>query len=369
MKKFAFIFLAAAAMLAACSKVSETRDAEQRPISFQVARYSLTKADPADYKTDYQNVPFGAYAWYKGVSAADNANFMTNQKVSWNAGESAWLPEGSTYYWPKSGTLDFVCYSPYSTDTQMIAIAEDKVAFSAYTPDQDDLMYADKAVGLNDNVTTHYYSGVPVLFHHALARVRFQVKAAYLQKTADTGDKTKWEITVNSASVQGVHTTGDLTLTLADGAWKLPEPKVWTPAQATKDIPFETRDLTVLTAEPQALGAAQLVLPQTLGEQKVTLDVTIKTYRDTGNGFQLFLTESNVVLTSRLALKDLPQWGINQDITYTLAIAPVRSDGSNPSDPGKPVDPDDPDLRDAVITFDPAVVDWEVVSLNATISL
>ena len=370
MKKYMFIALASLATLAACSKVNVADTDADRAISFQVARYQSTKADPADYKDNYAGVPFGAYAWFKGVSAADNADFMVNQKVSYDKAQDAWLPDGTTYYWPKSGSIDFICYSPYSADTKVIAVAEDKIAFTGYTAAADDLMYADKAVGLSGNKETYYYNGVPVLFRHALARVSFQIKAAYLQKTAADGDVTKWEITVNSATVKDVRTTGDLALTLDGTSWKLPESKVWTPAEARKDLTLDAKELGVLTAEAKPMGESCYVLPQALSlGQQILLNITIKTYRDTGEGFQLVLSETGIEVAGRLDAAQLPQWGINQDITYTLVIAPTGSKGTDPKDPEKPVDPNNPVLNDAVITFDPAVTDWETVTVNTTISL
>ena len=367
MKKYLILSFAALSVLASCAKVNVAETREDKPISFQIARYSQTKAD-TDYKEGYKDVPFGAYSWFKGVSAADNADFMTNEKVSYNAADNSWLP-ATTYYWPKSGSLDFICYSPYSTDTGAFVIGEDKIAFNGYTVGTDDLMYSDKAMGLSDNLNTYYYNGVPVLFRHALSQVGFAVKAAYVQKKADTGDITKWEITVNSVTLKGVRTTGDLSLTLDGTAWKKPADLVWTPTEAKKDISLDTKDLTVLTAEAQPLGESFLVLPQLLQDgPQIVLNLTIKTYRDTGEGFKLVLTENKIDVTGRLWLKDLPQWGINQQITYTLAIAPTKSKGDG-GDPTKPVDPDDPDLKDAVITFDPAVADWDPVSVDAGISL
>ena len=371
MRKYLIITAAALLALASCAKVEENNSSD-RAISFQVTRYQNTKAegDPADYKDAYQAVPFGAYAWFKGVNPADNAAFMTNQKVSYRQAEDAWLPDGFTDFWPKSGSLDFICYSPYSADAAGITIAEDKISFKDYTPAADDLMYGDKAVGLSDNAETYYYKGVPVLFHHALARVALQVKAAYLQKTAADGDVTKWEITVNSATLKDVRTTGSLELPLDGKTWKLPENKVWTPADAKKDLTLETKDLKVLTDEAQALGEGMFVLPQVLNlGQQLVLNVTIKTFRDTGSGFQPVLSETGVELVAKMDAAKLPQWGINQDIVYTLVIAPTASNGSDPKDPGKPVDPNDPTLGDVVINFDPAVTDWEVVTVNTVITL
>ena len=370
MKKYLILIAAAIAALVSCSKVEENNFSD-KAISFQVARYQNTKADaPADYKVAYQNVPFGAYAWYKGVSAADNTTFMTNQKVSYKQADNVWTPEGITYYWPKTGSIDFICYSPYSADAKGITIAEDKISFKDYTPAADDLMYGDKAVGLSDNAKTYYYNGVPVLFHHALAKLSFKIRAAYLEKKAETGDKTKWEITVSKVTVKDVRTTGSLELPLSGTTWTLPANKVWTPPDAKKDIALEVKDLKTLTAEAQALGEGMLVLPQLLAQgPKVEIVYTIKTYHDAGNGYELLLTEKDITASAYLNLKDLPQWGINQDITYTFSLAPTAGSGSDPNNPDNPTDPENPDLKDVEIIFDPAQVDWEVVDANAVIQL
>ena len=371
MKKYLILTAAALAALVSCSKVQTTGE-EDRAITFQMARLSSpTKADdkPADYKEAYQAVPFGAYAWYKGVSAADNTTFMTNQKVSYDKTGDAWLPDGTTYYWPKSGSLDFICYSPYSADAKGMTIAEDKINFSGYTVGADDLMYGDKATGLTQNVDSWYYNGVPVLFRHALARVNFKVAAAYVEKTAETGDKMKWEVTVSSVTVKDVRTTGSLELPLDGKTWQLPESRVWTPTDAKKDLVLDVKELKTLTIEAQPVGAAQFVLPQVLAQgPRVEMVLTIKTYHDTGNGYELLLTEKDVKVAAALALDKLPQWGINQDITYTFLIAPTSSNGDG-GDPNKTVDPKNPDLSDAEILFDPAVVDWQLVDVNATINL
>lgn len=370
MKKYLILTAAAIAALVSCSKVQTAGDTEDRAISFQVGRYQNTKADPADYKDDYASVPFGAYAWYKGVSAADNTVFMTNQKVSYKAADNIWTPEGITYYWPKTGTLDFICYSPYVADAKGISVTEDKIAFTDYTPGTDDLMYGDKATGLSDNAKTYYYNGVPVLFHHALAKLEFVINAAYLEKTAETGDKTKWEITVSKVTIKGVAATGSLELALDGSGWKLPADKVWTPSGATKDITLDAGSLATLTDKPQALGGSIFVLPQLLaGGPQVEIEYTIKTYHDKGSGYELILTEKDITATAALVLDKLPQWGINQAITYTFSIAPTPSSGSDPKDTDEPVDPKNPDLKNVEITFDPVQADWEVIDAKATIQL
>lgn len=358
------IILAAAAfaILAACT--TNKVDAPSPEITFQVASHSIQTRAISDYKDILSGLPFGAYSWFKGVDPSDDAPFMVNQEVDYDSTNNRWAPAGTTYYWPKSGTLDFICYSPYTADGSAApapAITETSISYPTWNVDANrsvDVMYADKVTGLSGNTTTYYYNGVPTLFHHALACVSFQIKAAYTEKTASTGDKTRWEITVNSIKIQGVRTTGTLALTLnTDGTWKKPDSNVWTNDGATTDFNLNVSGLTALTTSLQNLDSNIMVLPQALNEgQSVTLNVTIKTYRDKndGNGESLILTETAVDVPGQLSSGSLPAWGINQNVTYKFILSPSTSDST-----------DDP----LGIYFDPAVAGWEQITMNAQIQL
>ena len=362
------ILILAVAAIAAFSCTKTQVDEPGQEIAFQVARYTnVTKANE-DYKDNYQSVPFGAYAWYKGVSASDNTTFMTDQKVAYNATKNAWVPDGTTYYWPKTGSLDFICYSPFAAPKP--SIDEDSISYADWDVNANpgvDIMYADKVTGLSNNSTTYYYSGVPTLFHHALAKVSFKVKAAYLEKTADTGDKTRWEITVNSIGLKDIRTTGSFGLTLkSDGSWEHND--VWTATTAKTDIDLDATALTDLTTSTQDLGADMLVLPQSLGDgQQVLIYVTIKTFRDQndGNGEKLVLTETNVPITAYLTNGSLNKWGVNQNITYTFVLAPSLGTGTGNDLDGDGIEDQEP----TVVYFDPAVVDWENITVSAGINV
>ena len=351
--------------------VTTNSESFNREISFQVARHAsaTTKAD-VDYRIEYENVPFGSYAWYKGENQADDTEFFKpqNQEISYNAASNSWTPTGTTYYWPKSGTLDFISYSPYVDDGTVPAIAENLISYPAWdveaNPDAD-LMYATKAVGLSQGITDNYYyeGGVPTLFHHALAKVAFRIKASRLSMTAETGDVTRWEITVNSVNIGSIQSTGTLELPLGDDGknWTKPESNVWTPAAAAVshsiDItPFE------LTVEPQPLGDPFLVLPQLLEDgQTVNVNVTIRTFHDDGTGEKPLITETGVDCPATLKVEEVDRWGINQYIIYTLILRPYATitPGPGPDDDSDPV----------AIFFDPATSDWDVLEATTTILL
>ncbi len=375
MKKIAFIAALAIAALASCSKsVEEGFNSE---IVFQVARHKgVTKAD--DYKTDYQAVPFGAFAWYKGVSASDNTTFMTNQKVSFS--DPVWKPEGTTYYWPKSGSIDFICYSPYTADgvdAPLPTITEDGISYPAWNVGAHptvDIMYADKVTGLTANSKTYFYDGVPTLFHHALAKVSFQIKQSYMSVTSDTGDTTSWEITVSDIILSDILTSGSLNLTLnPDGTWN--KPSVWDSTGGTKEnVDLLDSDI-VLNGTDQGLVSDLMILPQSLTDgQKVTITVTIKTYRDLndGNGPQLVLTETDIPIEGLLSGGSLDHIGVNQNVTYTFNITPSLGSTTDSDGDGVPDDLDGdgiPDMVPTVVYFDPAVDEWENITVNHGINI
>jgi hypothetical protein len=363
MKTRIFLAVAALSLLAACTKTEIGGPSQE--ITFQVASHQAMTRANTDYKDTYSGVPFGAYAWFKGDDPADNNTFMVNQQVAYDSAGNRWAPAGTTYYWPKSGALDFICYSPYTADGTAApapVITETTINYPLWNVNANrsvDVMYADKVSGLTGNSNTYYYNGVPTLFHHALARVSFQIKAAYLQKTASTGDITRWEITVNSIQLHGIRTTGTLALTLnTDGTWKKPASNVWTNDGSNSTFDLNVSGLTNLTTSLQDLDANVMVLPQALNEgQGVTLNVTIKTYRDQndGNGEKLILTETAIDVPALLSSTALSAWGINQNITYKFILTPSTSSGSS----------EDP----TTILFDPAVAGWEQVTVNTEIKL
>ena len=359
MKNLLIIATALVACLASCTSVKQERPASE--ISFQVARHcAVTKAGPADYKDAYGQVPFGTYSWYKALNEEENTVYFTNRKVSYDEPNNRWITEGKTYYWPYTGVLDFISYSPYTVDgadAPAPIITETGINYS--TPwnvdahQSVDVMYADKAIGQSRNLDTfgHGYQGVPTLFRHALARVAFLLKASTLSRVSPTGEVTRWEIDVKTLQLNNIFTTGTLSLTLAeDGSWAKPVTNAWTPTDATINRQIDLGGVHTLTEESQSAGSI-FVLPQTLVDQDLTLVVDIRTYRDSGEGEKLIITESDVVCHASLTTETFDTWGINQYITYIITVSPVSE-----------IDTD-------FILFDPAVAGWDEKVVETAILL
>lgn len=377
MKKHIIFAAAAVAALAACSKVDQAPDT-QREINFEVANSIQTKATGVVY----ENGAFGTYAWFNNVD-----DFMVNEKVDKSG--SVWKTVDHTFYWPKTGSISFISYSPFegTSDTAgtVPVVTKNTITYTAYTAADIDLMYADRATcSANVNEVTDSdtadsgFSGVPTVFRHALAKLSFDIKANFLEyDDATNSSHTEWEVTVNSIKIGGFKNTGNCALTLnADGkSWDKPETNLGDTTNPEivyvwKDLSGTTADQelvdattypngVVLTTTAQTLNAASgYVMPQVLAAntQVLTLDIHIKTKLSNGK----YINEDLVKTVDMMAISSLKAWQMNENIHYTINIKPTASDATNPHN-------DDPE--DVIITFDPAVADWTNVDATATIQL
>lgn len=394
MKKYIILAAAAVMALAACSKVDNIGN--EKEITFEVANRLQTKAN-----TVYSNGAFGTYAWFTAVSGttpavsgSDHAPFMINETVDKVSG--VWKTTQNTFYWPKTGSIDFISYSPFDaastngTANSNPAITQNSISYSSITAGSVDYMYADKATCssnvdlVNDGVDSGF-SGVPTIFRHALAKLSFKIKAPFVEYTdPTTNTKTEWEITVTSAKISGFKTTGSCALTLNatdNKTWDKPvtqvanpdydatdpnsveyfEYNVWTNlsgSTAAQELVDATTfpDGIVLTTDAQDLNPANgFVIPQVLSADAQKLELVVKIKTTLSNGLEIE-ENFNPVLDIK-DLSTLKAWEMNQNIVYTINLKPVLyvSDWDTPND--------------VVIRFDPAVADWDNVDASATINL
>ena len=373
MKKYIIIALAALAATVACSKV-ETVDI-QKEISFEVANGVMTKAYNGSV---YNNGPFGTYSWFTAASGSDNDPFMVNETVDTVGG--VWKTSVNTFYWPKTGSVEFISYSPVSgtngTADSNPAITQNTITYTGITAGDIDYMYADKATASkNVNIVTDGvdsgYSGVPTYFRHALAKLSFKIKANFIEyEDPTTHTTTKWDVTVKSVKISGFYTKGDCTLNLDTSSesvvmpWKKPAGEVWTNLSGASDEQElienpATGIILTTTAVDLKPTASEFVIPQNLeaSTQKIKLDVHITTHLPNG----LDIEEDFAPTIDIKNISSLSAWKMNQNIVYTISIKPTaKADG---------LDGHDNDPNDVIITYDPAVADWTPVDATATIQL
>lgn len=353
MKKSLSIIALAALAFVGCSKVtadapiSKTEDKGQE-INFQVATYmGQTKAE-GDKTTYPTSVPFGTYAWYNGTGdpAPDPAEFMKNQKISYQS--NVWKADGQTYYWPKTGNIDFISYSPYDSTTPWLKVTANKLTASTTGVAADaDYLYSNKALDQTQNTTTYYTAGVPTLFHHALCQVCVKIK---VKKTTNDNNDVEWVVKLNQgAQIKNYATNGTLELTPGtNGAWDLPENAVWTTTTTAFDQSLSCTAQTLpytLTTTATDILALTTVMPQTLTNQALALSFEITTKTKAGTTITEDYTTS-INLKSDMGDSAPEFWQMNKKITYTVTVNP----------------------EGAEIYFDPAVADWGEASGEYTYS-
>ena len=334
MKKFFIIAAAALVTLAACTKNQLDQESlDARRINFNTVAGMTTKAPLSGtvYKTTDPTFGVFCYALTSGktwaANSADGQTYMNNVEISYNSTDLIWEPS-STYYWPLSGTLTFVAYSPfgcagtvaYAPATKALTVTDFVVKADA--GDQEDLMWATTNADLTDNEAaytsesaTSTLLGVNEVFHHALSQVKFNVK-----KAAGLDDYT---ITVNSITFDA-YSKGTLTVTN--------DAPVWSAQAKQNNFVFDTTGSNIEapnnSADFAAFGVANMPVPQTLATGVQTFEIT---YSLAKGGVDL---GSKTVSAKDLLGATVTEWAPNTIYNYNIVI----------------------DLNK--IYFNPTIVDW-----------
>ena len=254
MKKL-FIAIAALALVAsaACTKVNPEEKKSDK-VSFKVATYApQTKADShghtsfltelAELGIAQADAAFSSKAFVhaangNGVVAAPAPFFAagTNgvESVKYNAGattdaESWWEPV-HTYYWPKSAnsSLSFFSWYDFSAANPTLSYTTDGGPATLKWENRtvalkDNVMWADAAYHYKSNLNPALHGldnvkeGVPTLFHHALAKVRFKAGVTIEQKqdSKNADYYTFWKVTLSDVALadNAIKSNGNLELT------------------------------------------------------------------------------------------------------------------------------------------------------------
>lgn len=318
MKKF--FALAAIAVLALASCSNNTLDtSRQKEISYNAvnAKNTVSRAiinnsfyapnDPAFgiwglYQPTGWSTDHAASVWIgESASAATQITYGKDAENSDNS--EAWRNRASVDYWPLTGTLVFMGYSPYAnvSSKAAISVANNKATltvtnFQTTTGNWvDDLMWSDAVEASSnttnydpDGVPTTTYNGVPVVFHHALSQI-----AIFANTDKEYAGYT-FTITALSVTVDD-----NATLTVADD--------LSTDPTVTWTEPSTDATRTVLSSASSALtttfvkqGDSFLVIPQTLTAAQ---DIITVTYQVTHNNVTSTKT-TNINLTGGVAQAD-----------------------------------------------------------------
>lgn len=281
MKKSLFLAALAAIALVSCTQNEDFSQPEK--ISFNPVNYKAqsTKA-PINGAYYTSNDPsFGIFAFHtdKGWNVASTQDapnpvsvYIPKSIVSWQTDK--WNT-ATDAYWPLSGSLTFIGYTPfksgnaevnaeYNKDLKTLTISD----FSA--ANQDDLMYTlpsdaqdltANTINYENGNTAATYDGVPIKFRHALSQI------VVTAKVADTYTGATFKI--NNISLQDMYDSANLTVTEGQ-----------TPV-ASWDKPATEAEFNILSSVTGALsttatevGTPVLVIPQDLANNQQKLVIS-----------------------------------------------------------------------------------------------
>lgn len=371
MKKIFLLAAMVGVALTSCVKeVGYVGQTDQKEITFEVAKYKATSRVEVAFPTDQS---FGTYAYYENTqNPGTHSLFIDNSEIVYKIadGNGYWAAKSKTYFWPTQGHLDFISYSPYNADATSPAVpkisdsdVQQTLKYEGFKVDATnpvDLLYSDKAMQQTANTVNYGFTGVPTLFHHALAKMNILVKAFRVDNHNESPDAvTSWTVTVNKITLKNIYNEGSLTMTTANvhnaGATTVKWSNtitavpydVW--SNTSSQISKEWACDQVLTTTARTYGAGTsdvaqnyFVLPQALaiGVQQIVVDYSITT---TAPGGQTG-TVAYSVTKNFSDFPAVPAWEQGKNITYTIEIDPIGDE----------------------IHFAPAVVDWE--NMEGTIS-
>ena len=270
---------------------------------------------------------FGAFAFHdtdawSATDASYNPKpYMDNVEIWLNGAK--WKNHTKPYFWPKTGQLSFVCYSPYAFGTGTVAATATKgVTFTGFTTTNDlskqvDLMTMDV---LTDQ--TKAGAEVEAAFKHILSQVVFTV-APKEDLSEYVTDLTLDKLVLKAVKSEGNYASTDATV--ANGSWNnVIEPIDYTFATA--------QDVDHINTAAVAVGNPAIVIPQACKDYVVEVDYTI-TYtggaKDVLTGVQLKISTEKWEKGNKYTYN--LQIGLGDEILFTPSISTDWTNGGDNS--------------------------------------
>lgn len=359
MKKLFFIAAIAGAALVGCTKNELAPSVTaQEEISFAVPvvgaqTKAVNGAIGATYDTEESFDVWSVWNDAKlGTGTWAGTPYITDKAAKYVTAKGGWAFD-PTYYWPADGYLSFVALSPsidkvttydatngfkiteWSQGASETAIVD--LMYSNESRDHEKAMYTS---GDNDDNSVYEYTGVDIMFNHALSYLVFKVKTA-------TDYSATTEFRLNAITLSGIYTTGDFTQKATD-PWTEYDSNVGeyvafdydrdvpnsNPVVKFGALPFDETPVAVDETE----GKQIILLPQALvdGQQKLTINYQIKTADSTW-----------IDQVQEIDLYDgsIKNWEMGKKYIYTLSISMTE------------------------IILDPAVADWTSPAVEGEVTL
>lgn len=323
MKKVVLFMTSAMLLFAGCAK--EELTSEPQEIGFRAYNFKQTKApiESAVYGTDAPNFKVFAALLREGnylTNFASSESYFSTE-VAYDGADAykIWRPwTGNAfikYYWPMAGSLTFVAVSPATAESafanQTATLTVTDFSSSTTVAEQADLMYSKIADAVNLNANTEPYNngvkGVPVVFNHALAQVRFM---------AVNNDHPANTVQIDKIQITNVANKGTLTVVKDAASNESGSVNGWV-ATTADDATFVSLSSPsfVLDEDAEALGLPLMIIPQTLADD-IMLEVTYTMTQINGED----VPDTQKTVSKNLSEVVGTQLNANKKYTITLAI-------------------------------------------------
>lgn len=310
MKKFLFSVLAVGALVA-CTK-SEVKYEGESEIAFRPVASVATKANVmhAIDGTEYPvNETFRVFAYWQNLpSESDPSEFINAStyiagKTFEKDGEF-WKGASKSYYWPKTGSLVFACFSPAAPGFEVNhTLSNDNFNFRYEGPINDEGVFdTNKTIDFMwSNATKSYdeakgQGGVKVVFNHTQSWITFKVKG----DEVTSSDMPNKGFIINSLTIDQIKYIGNFNSS-TETKWGLADKLI--------DVPVFVGNKNLTTEDEiiENVDAGTLVLPQ-----------------NNTNGYEATITFTNNLgdtpITEVVKVPLGKEWEIGKHYTYYITF-------------------------------------------------
>ena len=311
-----FILAAATVALASCAKTQVVYNEEPQEIAFRQVENVMTKGGAGTSLVNWSNASMGVFAYKEG----ETNPYFTNANFAKHSTQSYWVGNGTQYYWPFQGALDFYFYAPHQETGASVSVADKVLTISAFTNEDyvyvnNNTPYVGSGTGLNYNCADLMYGseiitkskdqavdneGISVTLKHALALV--QVKA----KAIPTG-----VVSIKSMTLKGTPADADLTVDYDTGS------PSWIDASPTQKLDLTIFKTTTtitsatITESFTQLGNEVLVIP---GQAQTSFSIEYK----------LANSDQDAVFTATLPLSGTWEPGKKYVYNITFGVEEIK---------------------------------------------
>ncbi len=274
-----------------------------------------------------------------GWASAAAAPF-NGQAISYDNSVDGWAPKDATgdyYYWEAGKKMSFAATSPAELAVDGCVRTYDETglnitdfAVNANAAAQYDLMFSRRSVNKTSAGMMHgaeYYSGIPIVFQHALSSIRFSLSntsQAVVKLTSIELDGLKYKGDFTEGITEGADLTQYERGVNVNPAWDVDDDLIATPYVAfTGNIqfPIEARYVSSILTDEGSTGTENdlLLMPQDLTEESVvTVNYTVNDKANSKTVCLKGLMSVKNVDTDNEIKTPINAWEIGKRYTYRL---------------------------------------------------